>query len=113
MPVEIPELWRQTVAELLRNGRADQVLIRQRARRDWSDLFPDSFDYQLRDALADALEREVTSGTRHEMEEPGETYGFTFHHAGRAIYGKVNLAAPDRIVIVYSAHRPLLGKETV
>ncbi len=111
MPVEIPQLWRQSVAELLRNGNAEQVLIRQRARRDWSSLFPDHFDYQLRDALADALDREVTSGKRHEMEEPGETYGFIFHHAGRPIYGKVNLTDPDHVVIVYSAHRPLLGNE--
>ncbi len=47
------------------------------------------------------------------MEEPGETYGFIFHFRDLPIYAKVNLTTPEEIVIVYSAHRPLMGEELI
>jgi hypothetical protein len=45
------------------------------------------------------------------MDEPGETYGFIFQHRSRTLYAKLNLTEPDKVVIVYSAHRPLHGEE--
>lgn len=111
MSCEIPTPWRDTVVHLLRHSVGDQVLIRQRARQDWSDLFPDGFDWDLREAMADALSAAGIPGKRHWMDEPGESYAFIFSHRGRKVYGKINLTEPDRLVIIYSAHRPLQGEE--
>jgi len=108
--VPIPKTWRQTVAAILREGHPNKVFIRRRPAQDWRDLFPDAFDYELRETLANVLENEL-SGKPHQMEEPGETYAFIFDHRGRRIYTKINLTEPDKLVIVYSAHRPLFAEE--
>jgi len=111
MSCQIPTPWRDTVIRLLRHGAPGQVLIRRRARQDWSDLFPDAFDWDLREAMADGLSADNVTGKRHRMDEPGETYAFIFSHRHRSIYGKINLTEPDHLVIIYSAHRPLQGEE--
>jgi hypothetical protein len=110
--VAIPKPWRLTVAAILREGLPRKVFIRRRAAQDWRDLFPGAYEYELRDALAYVLEHNELCGKRHEMDEPGETYAFYFDHSGRRIYAKINLTAPDKVVIVYSAHRPLFDEGT-
>lgn len=106
MLTDIPQEWRRRVIQRLREGGAGVLVRRTTARQRWQDLFPGSFDYELCTALADALEIQVTRGRRHEMDEPGETYAFTFMHKGLLVYAKINLTHPDQEVIVYSAHRP-------
>jgi len=111
-PGPIPKAWRLRVVAILREGAKTRIIVRQRALRDWQAIFPDEFfAYSLRDALADALEVNELTGKRYEMDEPGETYGFLFHHRDIQFYGKVNLTEPDQLVIVYSAHCPLMGNE--
>jgi hypothetical protein len=85
--------------------------IRQRARRDWASLTSCPFDFELRDAIADALNNERLKGKKHDMDEPGKTYAFIFYYLNLAVYAKINLTAPEEFVIVYSAHRPLYGEE--
>lgn len=107
----IPEPWRKRVAALLRDGKPGTVFVRQRARRDWASLTSCPFDSALREVLADALDAAGLAGRRHEMNEPGETYGFICRFRGLAVYAKVNLTSAGEVVIVYSAHRPLKGEE--
>lgn len=107
----IPKRWRTKVAAILREGKPGAVFIRQRARRDWASLTSCPFDSLLREVIADALDEEGLVGRKHEMDEPGETYGFIFHFGRLGLYAKVNLVTPDEVVIVYSAHRPLKGEE--
>lgn len=99
------------MVRLLRHGVESQVLIRRRARQDWSDLFSDEFDWNLREAMAEALSARSVSGKRQWMDEPGETYAFIFTYRDRKVYGKINLTDPDCLVIIYSAHRPLQGED--
>ena len=108
----IPKSWRAVVAAILREGSPRKVFIRQRALQNWRDTFPDEFfDYTLREALANALDDDALEGKSYEMDEPGETYGFIVQHQARSLYAKINLTKPDKVVIVYSAHRPLHGEE--
>ena len=107
----IPNQWRTKVAALLRGGKPESVLIKQRARRDWASLPFSPFDYELREALAVALDDPQVRGKRHQMDEPGETYAFLFNYQSTRIYTKVNLTSADNVVIVYSAHRPLKGED--
>ena len=107
----IPESWRMKVATLLRDGKSGTVFIRQSARRDWASLTSCPFDMVLREVIADALVKEGIVGRKHEMDEPGESYGFIFHFHNLPIYGKVNLTTAEEVVIIYSAHRPLKGEE--
>lgn len=106
----IPDGWRCRVQAILRGDRREQIIIRGRVRHDWQALFPGAFDYELLDALADALDDPDLPGRRIEgMEEPGETYEFIFTHWKRRVYSKINLTPGGEVVIVYSAHRPLRG----
>lgn len=107
----IPKTWRATVASILREGKTGTVFIRQRARRDWAHLTSCPFDVTLREVLAETLDGDSLIGKKYEMNEPGETYGFIFHYGNLAIYAKINLTIPDKVVIVYSAHRPLQGED--
>jgi hypothetical protein len=108
----IPKAWRATVAAILRKGNLGKVFIRQRALQNWRDIFPDEFfEYSLREALAHALDDDGLNGKSYAMDEPGETYGFIFQHRSRTLYAKLNLTEPDKVVIVYSAHRPLHEEE--
>jgi hypothetical protein len=107
----IPKTWRLKVTGILRAGKQGTVFIRQRARREWASLTSCPFDFELRDAIADALNNEGLTGKKHDMEEPGETYAFIFYYRNLAVYAKVNLIAPEEVVIVYSAHRPFYGEE--
>lgn len=108
----IPASWRMKVAALLRDGKSGTIFIKQRARRDWASLTSCPFDSVLREVIADALGVEGLFGRKHEMDEPGEAYGFIFHFRNLAVYAKVNLTSPEGVVIVYSAHRPLKGEES-
>jgi len=108
----IPERWRVAVAAILREGEPRKVFIRRRALQSWQDTFPDEFfEYSLREALAHALDDDALEGKSYAMDEPGETYGFIFQHRSRRLYAKLNLTEPGKVVIVYSAHRPLHGEE--
>src|SRR5207247_1674898 len=109
----IPKEWRREVAAILREGCQCKVLIRRRARLDWAATFPNAFEYELREAMAAALEIKGVQGTRHYMDEPGVTYAFMFINDNRQLYGKINLTEPDHIIIVYSAHIPLQGDEII
>jgi hypothetical protein len=107
---QIPKTWCAAVAAIIRAGKPESVLIRQRARRDWMSLPWNPFDYELLDALADTLETGNLNGKAHVMDEPGETYSFIFYRENFPIYTKINLTN-QQIVIVYSAHRPLKGEQ--
>jgi hypothetical protein len=86
------------------------VIIRERARTNWSDLFPSLFAGDLLTALSNALEDPELLGNQVlGMQEPGETYEFIFTYASRQVYAKVNLCPGEKVIIIYSAHRPLKG----
>src|SRR5260221_4895933 len=101
MELQIPEGWRNIVAQILRRQRGT-VLIRRRARQDWSDMFPGAFDFELNEALAAAVDNRTLTGRKvFDMEEPGEVYEFIFWHDRRKVYAKICLQQSDLVVIVY------------
>jgi hypothetical protein len=107
---EIPRPWRSAVVAILRRGR--DIKIRRRAQLDWNALTLNPFDVSLFAALADALSSEGVKGRPvTTMAEPGETYEFVFDydadHGTVAVYAKLNLQPDGKVVIIYSAHRPL------
>jgi hypothetical protein len=87
------------------------IIIRQRALRDWQSLFPGAFHYEIVDAFLKALRNpKLTGQPVTTMDEPGIVYEFIFEHDGRPLYGKVNLLPSGKVIIIYSAHRPLKGE---
>lgn len=77
---------------------------------DWSDMFPSLFAYDLLIALSDALDNPDLPGQPvFGMQEAGEIYEFIFTHTKRQVYTKVNLCPDGKVIIIYSAHRPLKG----
>jgi hypothetical protein len=112
MGIPIPEPWRKRVCAILNSGSLKtSIIIRERARRDWSDLFPDLFICDLLNALSEALDdSELVGNQVFGMNEPGEVYEFIFTHSKRPVYAKVNLCPGGKVIIIYSAHRPLKGQ---
>ena len=107
----VPEQWRLRVCFILDSGDRKSIAIRQRALNDWSALFPTLFTCDLLSALSEALrEPELVGNQVMFMQEPGETYEFIFTYAERRVYAKVNLSPDNKLVIIYSAHRPLKGE---
>jgi hypothetical protein len=117
MLAEIPKAWREAVMTVLRRGtKGRDILVRKRAREEWSALTLNPFESSLFAALANALRRDGLQGRVYpDMEEPGETYGFVFDYAANhgtvRVYAKLNLQPGGKVVIVYSAHRPLKQDE--
>ena len=89
----------------------NHIFLKQRVRNDWQALFPEfSFDYELFDVLANALDDPTLDGNPVTgMKEPGTTYEFIFRHKATPVYGKINLLPDNTAIIIYSAHRPLKG----
>ena len=110
--VEIPVEWRRCVCEILRSQDSRRISVVQRAMNEWYAAFPDTFPFELYNALASALEVDGVKGKRVTgMFPPGEVWAFWFMFRGRRLYGKVNLVEGKLCVVVYSAHRPLKGDE--
>ena len=111
MDAPIPADWRQPVCRILSSHSLANILIRQRALRDWQALFPGAFTYELVDVFLEVLSNRTQTGRLvPTMNEPGVAYEFIFEHANRTLYGKVNLLPSGKAVIIYSAHRPLKGE---
>jgi hypothetical protein len=104
-------VWRTKVVRVLRRGDPNAVLVTAPARKDWASLPSNPWDYELFDALADALDSDDITGRRQEMDEPGETHEFIFSFAGVKVYAKVNLTTSGEVVTIYPAHRPLKGNQ--
>lgn len=108
METPLPERWRRQVCEILASSDKGKIFVRQRALREWEALFPFAFVSDLYQALASALEDEHLKGNAvTTMEEPGEVYEFIFLYQNRKVYCKVNLDSVGKLIIIYSAHRPL------
>ena len=110
MDAPLPPEWRHSVCRILSSHTLANVIVRQRALRDWQSLFPGAFPHDLLDAFLKALRNPSQTGRLvSSMEEPGMVYEFIFEHEERLVYGKMNLRSDGNVVIVYSAHRPLKG----
>jgi hypothetical protein len=111
MATMVPEQWRLRICFILDSGDRKRVLVRHRAILDWSALFPNLFTCDLLSALSEALkDPEIVGNQVLFMQEPGETYEFIFTYLGKRVYAKLNLSPDGKVVIVYSAHRPLKGE---
>jgi hypothetical protein len=111
MAEPIPQSWKEKVLAVLHSNNRAKIIIRERARINWSDLFPDLFTGDLLIALSEALEQPDLPGKQEfGMNEPGEVYAFIFTHSSRQVYTKINLCPDGTMVIIYSAHRPLKGE---
>lgn len=111
MASQIPTQWKEKVRSILDSGNRKQIIVRQRATTDWSDLFPEHFSHDLFIALSDALsEAELVGRLVANMDEPGEVYEFIFTFSNRSVYSKINLCPDGTVIIIYSAHRPLRGE---
>lgn len=96
---------------ILDSADRQRIIIRKRALDDWSALFPTLFPGDLLNALSEALEDPELIGNQVLwMQEPGEVYEFIFTYASRRIYAKINLSPDGKVIIIYSAHRPLKGE---
>jgi len=108
----VPEQWRTRVCFILDSGDYKNIVIRKRALTDWSALFPSLFTCDLLSALSEGLKNpELISNQVLFMQEPGETYEFIFIYEGKHVYAKINLSPDNKLIIIYSAHRPLKGEK--
>ena len=112
MSEPVPEPWKRKVREILQTGDLDRITMTLRAQTEWSAMFPKLYHYVLWDAIAEAL-KDPSLGGRwiDDMQETGETYAFIFQFKGKEVYTKINLRPDGRIIIIYSAHRPLKGEQ--
>jgi len=112
MSEPVPESWKQRVREILQAGDIKQIIVTARAGIEWSAMFPQLYNCDLWDALAEALKNPDLRGRRViDMEESGEIYAFIFIFKRKDIYTKINLRPDGKIIIIYSAHRPLKGDQ--
>lgn len=111
MPDPIPATWRDTVRTILKRGDMRNITLKTSARADWQDMFPNQgYDYQIFDTLAAALaDSNIPGNLVPTMKEPGTTYEFIFKHQSIPVYAKINLLPDNKVIIIYSAHRPLKG----
>ena len=109
MSAPVPsQAWIKAVCDCLISADRKRIVLRQRASLDWSALFPDAFLSDLYLALAKALKSTDLDAKRvDDMKEPGETYGFFFYYRSQKLFGKICLQPDGKMIIVYSAHRPL------
>ena len=114
MEEPIPEQWRLGVASVLRSGDRNRIVTRLQSDLDWQALFPDAWDFERFDAMAEALEVQGVTGRLIEtMAERGTTYAFWFSFRRVKLYAKINLDVDGRVVIVYSSHTPRKGEESL
>lgn len=110
MAERVPEEWKRAVVEILNEGHSDRIDVRLRAVLDFQSLFPGAFTYEIYDAFIEALSIPNVEGRRvHGMNPDGETYEFIFIHRKKDLYGKLCLTTDGRVVVIFSAHRPLKG----
>ena len=85
--------------------------ITNTARRDWMDLFPDSFSFEIYSVISSILKLGAITDARKvlTMNEPGEVYEFLFVYRSRRMYSKVNLQEGKVSVLVYSSHLQRYG----
>jgi len=107
----IPAFWRATVAAILVSGDSSAIITTQQADREWSAAFPDAWNYQRFEAMAEALALPTYGRQLFDMAEPGEVWSFWFTFSGRKLYCKINLLPGGKIIIVYSSHPPRKGVE--
>ena len=108
----IPAAWRKSVVAILRKGEKAQIVVKQRARDEFSARFPDAWPYDRNGALADAhTPTEVLGRPIFGMDEPGEVWAFWFHFRNVKLYAKINLTPSGKLIIIYSAHVPLKGED--
>lgn len=109
MAERIPDNWKKAVTAILDKG-LERVKITLRAQQNFEELFPDTFNYNLIEVFADALRIPDLSGNKIEgMSPKGETYEFIFEYRRKLVYGKVCLREDGKLVVIFSAHRPLKG----
>jgi hypothetical protein len=111
MPIVIPEPWRTTVAEILRQQEAGTIEFNREGRRKWQNLDEKHYDAWLYALLVEQLSaRGEIRGKKHDMKPEGETYSFSFrYHPPSAngeieLYTKLSLLPGGQVVIIYSAH---------
>lgn len=110
MVERIPEEWKRAVVAILKEGYSDRIAIRTRAFLDFQSLFPGAFPYEIHAAFIEYLTEPDIDGQRvYGMTPEGETYEFIFKHRKKDLYGKVCLTTDGRVVVIFSAHRPLKG----
>ena len=111
MPERIPDNWRTAVVAILKGGHSDRIEVCLRAWLDFQSLFSAAFTYEIYDAFILALKDPELLGKRvYGMKPEGETYEFIFTYQRKLVYGKVCLTKDKRLVVVFSAHRPLKGE---
>jgi hypothetical protein len=111
MAAPIPEEWKRSVLAILKAGHAKRIEVRLRAVLDFQAMFPGAFMYEIYKAFIDALSEPGLEGRRVQgMEPDGETYEFIFRHRKNVLYGKICLTMDGRLVVIFSAHRPLKGE---
>jgi hypothetical protein len=111
MQASIPEEWKRDVCVILRAGTSIDVKFTT-ALQPWQDAFPNDTRFDLYDALMEALSPEIVFGRCiTDMDEPGETWTFTFRRDSRDFFGKICLCPSRKAIIVYSAHISLKGNK--
>lgn len=113
MLIEIPDAWRQKVADILLRGfGTSAIILKGRPEEEWQALTLNPFKTSLYDALRAVLRRPgpLKGRVGPKMKEPGEIYEFAFNydadHGTVQVYTKLNLTPSGKVVIIYSAHRP-------
>ena len=114
----IPEEWRKSVLQILRNGQfGREIRAPKRVFEDWEADSLGAFPFQVREPLIDALSREGVIGKlKPNQPEPGITYAFWMHYTcsndeQRKFYAKICLFGDQLTLKILSAHLPNKGDQ--
>lgn len=103
----VPVQWRKVVANILRKAATGTVVWTRRAITDRESIFPDSFEYEYREAMAAMLDAKSLRGKPEpDMVPKGKAYAFFFKFRNKRMYAKINLINNGRVTIIISCHLP-------
>ncbi len=106
----IPDQWKNEVRSILAEASNGSIIVKKRAAEEFQAMFPLSFSFHLYQAFEQALKTSGLTGNQISgMTPEGTTYEFIFSYERRNVYGKVCLTTDNKVIVIFSAHRPLKG----
>jgi hypothetical protein len=105
----IPDVWREAVAKILREGDRDCIEWTKQAFLDWRAATLSQFRNEAYDVMANYLSTPGAIGASINLPEDGETYAFFFRYRDHVLYGKICLRPSKQRIKIVSAHTPRKG----
>lgn len=105
----IPEAWKQSVAQILREGDSSKIEWTKQAFLDWRAATLSQFRYEAYEAMFPYLEQPGLLGISVDLPEDRETYAFFFSYIGQRLYAKICLRSCRVRIKIVSTHSPRKG----